>query len=683
VVTDQNGCRDTSIRNNFVSIMTPRANFTVSDTMGTCPPLIVNFTNNSVNSSSVLWNFGDGSSTSTDNPSHFYSYAGTFPAQLTVTGPGGCTATQTINIVVHGPNGTFQYGGLTGCVPMTVNFSATTVNTSTFIWDFSDGNTFTTSTPSAHHSYTVTGSFLPKMILRDSAGCTVPIMGRDTIKTYGIDCAVSFNSQTICDRGNVQFNNIVNTNDLVTSYSWNFGDGQSSPIMSPNHHYDTTGLYFPMMIAQSAHGCTDTVRSTVPIKIVSTPSPEIIQTANGCVNLTVRFHGNLTTNDTSAVIWNWSFGNGNTSNAITPQAQHYATAGIYPITLTATNSSGCVGTDTSSVEAYAIPQVDAGADTLMCKGRGTTLHASGATSYSWSPATALSCINCISPVANPSATITYKVIGRTIHGCSNSDSVKIYVKNPFQMVTSPKDSLCLGSSIRMTASGANSYVWTPSTGLDNDHISSPTASPSASTVYRVIGTDDKHCFQDTAYIPVIVHQIPTVEAGEDKTINVGQSVSLTPIVSEDVNRVLWSPTGSIFMSAPPSITVKPNQTTTYTVQVFNRGGCTATDQVTINVLCDGANLFIPNTFSPNNDGMNDLFYPRGTGIFTIKRIKIFSRWGEIVFEKNNFTANDPSKAWDGTFKGMKLNPDVYVYVVDVVCDNDAVLTFKGNVALIR
>jgi gliding motility-associated-like protein len=94
-------------------------------------------------------------------------------------------------------------------------------------------------------------------------------------------------------------------------------------------------------------------------------------------------------------------------------------------------------------------------------------------------------------------------------------------------------------------------------------------------------------------------------------------------------------------------------------------------------------MFIPNTFSPNGDGMNDLFYPRGSGIFTIKSIKIFSRWGEIIFEKNNFNANDASKAWDGTFKGKKLNSDVFVYMVEVVCDNNEKLVFKGNVALIK
>jgi gliding motility-associated-like protein len=237
--------------------------------------------------------------------------------------------------------------------------------------------------------------------------------------------------------------------------------------------------------------------------------------------------------------------------------------------------------------------------------------------------------------------------------------------------------------MRLSASGAYRYNWTPSEGLDNPNSASPMATPMQTTTYRVVGTDDKDCFTDTIYIPMVVYAIPTVDAGLDKSINVGQTVEITPKVSADVIDAKWSPSGQAFRSNFPNLTVKPRETTTYRVDVVNQGGCASFDEITINVLCDGANIFIPNTFSPNADGMNDIFYPRGTGLFNIKRLKIFTRWGELVFEQNNFMANDATKGWDGTFKGNKLNPDVFVYVTEVVCDNNSVLTFKGNVALIR
>ena len=199
----------------------------------------------------------------------------------------------------------------------------------------------------------------------------------------------------------------------------------------------------------------------------------------------------------------------------------------------------------------------------------------------------------------------------------------------------------------------------------------------------VVGKDDKGCFKDSAFVPFKVYPIPTVNAGSDKTINVGQTLDLDPILSADVTKTQWTPTSGVFRYRLPGITVKPPQTTEYTVEVTNEGGCKARDKVTVYVLCNNANVFIPNTFSPNGDGANDVFYPRGTGVFSVKAFRIFNRWGEVVFEKTNFNANDASAGWDGTFKGTKLNPDVFVYTIDIMCDNNTILSYKGNVALIQ
>ena len=100
----------------------------------------------------------------------------------------------------------------------------------------------------------------------------------------------------------------------------------------------------------------------------------------------------------------------------------------------------------------------------------------------------------------------------------------------------------------------------------------------------------------------------------------------------------------------PAPVAKPNITTTYTITVKNNGGCSAEDNVTVLATCNSENIFIPNTFSPNGDGVNDIFYPRGTGLNRIRGMKIFNRWGELVFEKSNFYANDPLSGWDGLVK---------------------------------
>lgn len=683
VITDQYGCTDSMMRTSYISIRTPVAIFSVSDSVGTCPPLVVDFTNTSQNYTSQLWDFGDGTTSTNSNPSHFYSTPGIYVSKLTVTGPGGCTAIKEQTITVRGPYGSFTYGGLSGCQPLVVNFRATTRDRISFIWDFNDGTTSATADSVISHTYTTPGEYLPKMILRDAAGCLVPISGTDTIRVFGVAPNFSFNAQPLCDQGTVQFANSTSGNDVVTGYQWNFGDGMTSTQQNPSHNYTTTGIYYPQLIVQTLTGCTDSINSTTPVTIVASPQGQIAQTANGCSALSVTFNGSLTVPDTSAITWDWALGNGNTSALQDPPNQVYSIAGTYPIRLIITNSSGCRDTITSSVEAYAIPVINAGIDTMICQGRGITINASGAATYSWSPGLGLSCSDCPSPLATPANETNYIVTGTSVNGCSNRDSIKVSVKYPFQMLNSPGDTLCVGESLRLTASGAHTYSWTPATGLNNPAAASPVASPTRTTTYTVVGTDDRNCFTDTAFIPLIVYNIPTVEAGIDKTINVGQTIDLVPVISSDVIDAKWTPTGAIFRNIFPGITVKPRETTTYRVTVNNQGGCTATDQLVVNVICNGANIFIPNTFSPNADGMNDLFYPRGNGVFSIKNLKVYTRWGEVVFEKSNFQANDTNFGWDGTFKGRSLNPDVFVFIVEVLCDNNTPITFKGNVALIK
>jgi gliding motility-associated-like protein len=233
------------------------------------------------------------------------------------------------------------------------------------------------------------------------------------------------------------------------------------------------------------------------------------------------------------------------------------------------------------------------------------------------------------------------------------------------------------------AAGAETYTWSPTTGLNNTRTASPVASPVTTITYKVIGSDTRGCFTSTGFVSVKVYPLPIVTAGDDKTINVGQAFNIMPGISADVTGLTWIPSAGIIARNYPGITVKPLESTEYTVEVTNAGGCHARDKVSIFVLCDNTNVFVPNTFSPNGDGINDIFYPRGSGVFGIRTLRIFNRWGEVVFEKANFNANDASAGWNGTFKGKQLSPDVFVYAIEVLCSNNQALVLKGNIALIK
>ena len=94
-------------------------------------------------------------------------------------------------------------------------------------------------------------------------------------------------------------------------------------------------------------------------------------------------------------------------------------------------------------------------------------------------------------------------------------------------------------------------------------------------------------------------------------------------------------------------------------------------------------MFIPNTFTPDGDGLNDILMVRGKGIVSVKYFRIFNRWGELVFERTNFAPNNISFGWNGKVKGIVGPPDVFVYTAEVICENGTVYTYKGNTSIIK
>ena len=115
----------------------------------------------------------------------------------------------------------------------------------------------------------------------------------------------------------------------------------------------------------------------------------------------------------------------------------------------------------------------------------------------------------------------------------------------------------------------------------------------------------------------------------------------------------------------------------------NQFGCITSDTVLVKTFCSGSEVFIPNAFTPDGDGVNDMLVVQGRGIKLIKSFRIFSRWGEMVFEKSNFLPGDKSSGWDGRIRGKQAGTDVFVYVCEAVCDRGNSYVFKGNVSIIK
>ena len=682
-VVDRNGCSDSMAVT--LRVFIAKALFNLSDSFSTCPPLVVNITNQSSNYIQFNWDFGDGGNSQLINPSHIYTYPGNYTVKLVVKNNGGCVDSMIKNVIIQGPTGVFGYIPTTICNPGQINYSLVSNNTANYIWDFDDGTTIFTPSSTASHIYTTPGLYLPKVILENAAGCRVPVVGLDTVKVIGIETNILSNLRTLCDSGAISFRDSTITNDLPVGIMWNFGDGDTSTAATPTHYYNHTGTYTITLTAKSDFGCRDTAIQPNYIKIVG--SPQVIMTGDSavCEPGKIKFAAQLAVPDTSTLSWIWTFGNGQTSTLQMPDSLQYNNSGSYAVSVKVINSSGCFDVANRTAIIHPRPAVYAGVDTAICKFSTYTLNASGANTYTWSPNPSLSCTNCASPVVNPGVLTTYYVTGKNLFGCMNLDSVKVGVKQPFIMTVGRGDTICVGKSVPLSASGAASYQWNPPLYLDNPNTATPTSRPDSTITYQVIGSDNDNCFKDTGTLKIKVYKYPTVGItnGATASVIVGNSIQLNTVASADVTSYAWNPGQWLSCASCPNPLAKPQENISYTVTVKNAGNCTATDDVTITLLCNDGNVFIPNTFSPNGDGANDIFYPRGRGVNSIKNFTVFNRWGQVVYQKSHVSANDPQFGWDGKLNGVNAPTDVYVYLLEVVCANNIIFPIKGNVTLVR
>lgn len=677
------GCEADYVITNGVTVKQTVANFAMSDSFKMCPPLLINFTDSSVNAVSWHWDFGDSSYADIKNPSHLYTYPGKYTATLYSKGPAGCVKTMQKTVTVKGPTGIMTFTPLKQCRPYNTSFQVQSKDAVSYVWDFNDGSTNDTSDSLVTHNYQDSGTFFPKIILVDDAGCRVPVSSKDSLVNLYVKPDFIFSDSLLCDKGTMPFLNTTSSNDVIKSYLWNFGDNISSSQKNPSHLYNAPGEYFPELIVTTAGGCTNQYKSPLPVKVGTSPHADMAPPVSGCLPLNASFKGVETAANAGPLQWKWDFGNGNNDDLQQPPVQTYTVSGDYNVRLSVFGPDGCYKTITKVITAYPLPLLNKTSDTVICRDGIVKLHASGASYYKWSPSNAVVCDSCATTVANAELATRFYLTGTSSRGCVSRDSVKVTIKPRPVLTYGGENKLCRGKSTQLTAGGTESYQWSPAAGLNNAATSSPVATPDSTTNYQVIGYDNMGCYKDTGYVKVTVFPQPTVDAGADKKINVGLPTELTATVSNDVNRINWSPTDGSFRYDNATITVKPQQNTEYTVEVKNRDGCTAKDKVTVFVLCDGTNVFIPNAFSPNGDGVNDVFYLRGTGLYKIKSLVIFDRWGQPIFQKKSFDSNDISVGWDGTYKGNKVNADVYVYSVEIICNNTTVLSYNGNVALIR
>jgi PKD repeat protein len=490
----------------------PTATASATPTSGKAP-LVVTFTGGGTDSNgtiaSYVWMFGDGGSSTLQNPTHTYQTAGNFTATLTVTDNGGATGSTTVAITAGNnqpPAASASAAPTGGKAPLVVAFTGSGTDpdgtVASYAWAFGDGGTSNVQNPS--HTYQAAGNYNAILTVTDnngaSANATVPIAAianqpptatASATPTSGLaPLAVTFTGSGSDPDG------------TIASYAWVFGDGGTSNAQNPSHTYQTAGNFNATLTVTDNNGMTGSSSVAISASSAGNQPPTASATAtptSGKAPLVVAFTGSGSDTDGTIVSYAWTFGDGGTSNAQNP-SHTYQAAGNYTATLTVTDNAGATGSSTVGISAAsnlppsatASATPTSGTAPLLVTFTGSGTDADGTiASYAWTFGDGGTSSN-----QNPThtyasgASFTATLTVTDNNGATGSSSVGVTVTAPTNqppIANAGPDQLNLdpGVTVLMSGSGSSdpdgtitSYQWTQTAGPTMTLTGANTATPS-------------------------------------------------------------------------------------------------------------------------------------------------------------------------------------------------------------
>ena len=603
-VTDAYGCTNNICLPNQVVIANPVSNFTLDTSYASCPPLIVNFQNLSINATTYLWDFGDGSGLSDlDTPSHVYTEPGIYNVTLVATSPNtSCADTFVINnlVVLDGPIGNFHYEIDTSCAPMKVTFFAESQGNFMYVCDYGDGTPLDTvtnvSTDTTVYYYESAGDFIPKLGIIDQIGCErilesptsifVPELALDFVGTDSI----------LCDFNNpITFFNLINSTGPIDSLRWVFEGGlpNTTTDFEPTVTFDLPGKYDVSIIAHNAY-CSDTLTKNDFIRIGDVPSADFSISENvGCEPLPVTFTDLTTVGNGSPSQWHWDFGDGFESFLESPTHVYQEGANFNP-QLIVTTDVGCSDTISKTIMVFAQPDVLITGDQIICIGETTQLTASitsdpTGVNYFWENDPTLSCTDCLSPIANPIDTTIYTFVAVSAEGCEIRTDIQVNVRPFYAPVITMSDdtTICANEVVQIFVDGGNdifSYEWDQSqSGLScYSSCLNPIASPEITTTYSVVVTNNDGC-SSTDNVEVAVINPSQNFASDDRVICKGDTAQLHIDQTVGTNPTWINSNGlSCTFCYDPIASISESKD--FVAKVITSEGCEIFDTVRIDVL---------------------------------------------------------------------------------------------------
>ncbi|MHB8403530.1 MAG: nidogen-like domain-containing protein [Bacteroidia bacterium] len=665
--TDGNGCKDS-----ITTTITVNTSPTVT---ANSPSICVGQQTATLTASGAVTYSWNPSTTLSSNTGTTVTGTPTVTTIYTVTGTGtnGCINTGTTNITVN-PLPSVTVPSATICAGETVTLTAS--GATNYSWAPGIGLSSTVGTsvianPVTTQSYTIVGT--------NAAGCTNTVTTLVTINTIAAPTATS---NTPCANQALSLTCLPNG---LANYAWAGPNSYTSSIQNPIRTGVTAsaaGTY--TVVIHDINNCT----STTTISVIVNPLPIVTASATPvCLNQTINL---FATNGDS--LYSWSGPSGYTSplqNPFIPNASA-SMAGVYVVTVT--DGNGCFNASTIYVAVYPLPTIEVTSPTI-CVASTETLTASGAANYTWSPATDLSATfgNQVLIIPSTATNHTYTVIGQDMNGCVNTATTTITVNDtPSVNVTPAITKGCTPQCVKYTATNnpaASKYNWNFGNGQPSTE-SSPTACFTVSSTYTVklILTDVNGCV-NTATASVIAEPVPvpdfdyqpnpvSILAPKVQFINQSYVVGGATGYTWNFGDSLGTNNSSILKN--PTYTYPAIGTYYVTLIDSSSDGCWASIVKPVYIEPDFT-LYVPNSFSPNGDGKNEIFLAQGEGILGFK-MYVFDRWGN-----NIFTTDDINVGWDGTRnnKGDILLQDVYVWKIDLSNVLQQGKSYSGTVTLLK
>ncbi|MBK9478443.1 MAG: gliding motility-associated C-terminal domain-containing protein [Bacteroidetes bacterium] len=587
------------------------------------------------NSTSLVWNFGhtaSGASNTSNlsNPSHIYTSAGNFTINLVAQNYCGSTSFNSPITIQSGPPVSLT-NDTTICKGNSISLIAS--GGTNYQWSGAVNSTAS----SVLVSPLVNSTYLVKT---SNGSCFGPL---DSVTvSVAVQPLISLVGDSIsCNSGPVQ---LIANCPSAQAIHWSSGISSTNDTIAVS-----TG--FPAFISAYAFdGICNSKLDSIWVDTLSSPTLNASFITLSCMNDTVHF-----SSITNATSLTWNFGHtasgaSNTSNLSNP-SHIYTSAGNFTINLVAQNYCGSTSY-ASPITVQVGPQVQVPNDTTICKGQSVNLIAAGGTNYVWDGAISS---NASSVLVAPLVTSTYivKASNGTCFGIPDT-----IVVNPIDkpiVLVSGIDTVCNSELITLTATGASTYFWNGASGTSVDTIQ---VAPNVNSIYSVVGAIGA-CLSDTSFFKVTVSNISHADYSYSLDTCSGEILFLNK--SSLANSYKW-----IFGDSYESSLMHPVHTysesgTFQTMLITNPGkSCSDTlvDEIKYEQNPEGY-LFIPNAFTPDGDGLNDVFTVNSFHNCNLLKLEIYDRWGVLIFQTQGYQVS-----WNGRSNGFQVPVGVYVYVVN-------------------